>query len=231
MATKKVAPASQAGLVGAAPVNGAAAPAVVPPHLQPKPAAKKPVVKVERKTSIQTVQNGLSSRKETEKTVPYVVLRKPTKPGGKVTRQIVQFIQVGDTEAAGHVRSMRICVVKGAAFGTNLNVGTTDLRKARLFQYGADFAHAKNARTVQPWDFRNDKAVQALYLLGFITSYELEFHRDEAKRLCDAFLAAEKAKQKSAKLNSFVAQVKLVAKEHGAAAVRDALKRARVIVA
>lgn len=234
------------------PLAQAIADGAVAPHKQPKPAAKKPAqatsvvpaqatrqltpavkkpaAKVERKQSLQTVQNGLSSRKETEKTVPYVLLRKPTKPGGKVTRQIINLISVSDTADASHVRPMRVCTVGGDTFGTNLGLNGISLRAARFFDYGRGIHHSKSAKTVQPWDLNNDNVVRALEKLGAITKFELEFHLEEAARRRSAFETAQLDKvareQRVAALSNLKKATREAVRKFGAPLVRTALKTA-----
>jgi hypothetical protein len=192
-------------------------------------------ISVERKTSLETVQNGLSSRKDTEKTVPYVLLRKPTKIGGRVTRQIINFITVGDTVQESHTRSMRIVVIQGHVWGTNYNVpgsGVTDVRKARFFHYTAATGtpHGLSAKTVEPWSNLNDAAVMALTKLGAITQFELEFHLDEAKRRRITMENDRKMKAVQAKnrqdLSELTALAKTVVKAQGLSVARGALRKA-----
>jgi hypothetical protein len=204
-------------------------------HIQ-VPAVKAPTkveVRVTRKPSVQTVQTGLSSRKDTGKTVPYVLLRKPTKPHGKVTRQIINFINVGETQDSSHVQPMRVAVVNCTVYGTNLGQGSINLRTARFFQYVQSFAHGKTARTVQAWDVNNEDAIRALRMFGAITQYELEWHLDQAKLSYEAFLKAaadkNKAARKKLELTQLKAKLKTLAKDYGDKAVRDVARAALVM--
>lgn len=146
---------------------------------------KKVIGAVNRKPTLATVK-ATSSKVQTEKTIPYVLMRKPTKLAVKPTRSIVNFIKVGNTEEASHVRPIRIAVVQGGAYGTNLNVngGVSDVRKARFFEYGrGNLLTVKTARGARPWDYGNEEAIRALEKLGAINKYELEFHLEETERL------------------------------------------------
>jgi len=251
MVTKKVStPASVAGLVNTAmaatATNVAVAPAptkrvinvavkpvaVKPAAPAPAPVKVAPVKVAARKKSIQTVQNGLSSRKETDKTTPYVLIRKPVSRFAKPTRQIVQFIEVNDTQEPHHVRSMRVCVVDGYTFGTNLNQVGNDLRKARVFAYSTVTTHGKTSKTVQPWDSGNNTAVKALQMLGFITQYELEYHLGETKIRKSDFEAAAaakaKAKQRADELKALTANIRALVKTHGISSVTATVRQAGI---
>lgn len=194
-----------------------------------KAAARKPQPIV-RKETLASVK-ATSSKAETEKTAPYVLMRKATKPGAKATRSIVNFITVGDTAEASHVRPMRIAIVGGEAYGTNLNVvsgGVFDVRKARFFEYGRRLQHGKSAKTVQPWDIGNENAIRALEKLGAISKHDLEFHLEETKRRQTyAATAAElriKITQRQRDVASFKALGRKLAREHGITFVRQALR-------
>jgi hypothetical protein len=212
----------------------------VPPHLQPKPAAK-PLDQVKKATKSSPRKETLaavkatSSKAQTENTIPYVLLRKATKPGAKATRSIVNFIIVGDTAEAHHVRPVRIAIVGGDAYGTNYSVpgssvigGVNDIRKARFFEYGRRLQHGKSAKTVSAWDIGNEQAIRALEKLGAISKYDLEFHLEEAKRRKAYNDASEQAKARTAKhkdeLANLKALIKRVVKDQGSVAVRQAIR-------
>lgn len=198
-------------------------PAAIPTKPTTIPAAK-PVAA--RKPSISTVKSP-SIRKETDKTTPYVLMRKPTTTQGKATRQIVNFIEVGDTKEASHVRPIRVAVVNGYTFGTNFPSTVTSLKGARVFAYSTVQPHGLTAAKVQPWSRGNEDAIRALELLGLITKYELEFHLAETTRLKDEDDAAAKAKAKQAQAKTELAALtdlaKAAVKAHGLSAVRTAL--------
>lgn len=183
------------------------------------------VIPAVRKPSISTVKSP-SVAKETEKTTPYVLMRKPT-VGQKATRQIVNFIEVGDTKEASHVRPIRVAVVNGYTFGTNYPSTVTQLKGARVFAYSTVAPHGLTAAKVQPWSKGNEDAVRALELLGLITKYELEFHLAETKRLYDEYQASVKMLVKKAQatteLKALANMAKAAVKAHGLTAVRSAL--------
>lgn len=220
VATPVVVPAVQAtpfntpnGKPAAIPVSNAKS-AVIPPHLQSKPAAKKLVaVKIERKETLATVR-AMSSKQETEKTIPFVLMRRG-KQGAKATRSIVNFIQVADTKEASHVRAIRIAIVNGEAYGTNYNVpnsGITDVRKARFFVYSDFHLGNKTAKKAQPWDFANEDVVRALEKLSVISKYDLEFHLAETKRRSEYEVAIKASQAKKVAEASDLAALKQLAK-------------------
>jgi hypothetical protein len=193
---------------------------------------RKVEVKVERKASIQTQKNEKLAT-PSDRSFPVVLLAKPS-VGMLAKRQVLNIIQVGDTVEPHHVRSIRVAVVDGRAFGTNHSpkgtVGSVPLNKALVFGYNWHPIAGRTARTAQPWDEGNERVIKALEKLGLITKYELEFHIQETQRLKKIALQSAAAKDAAAKhksdVSALTALAKKVAKEQGLSVARGAVRKA-----
>lgn len=191
--------------------------------------APKTAAPAARKASVSTVK-APSVRKETDKTTPYVLIRKPVK-GTKVQRQIINVIEVGNTQEPSHVRPGRIAVAYGQVFGTNFPTTVSSLKGARVFAYNRRAMHDKSAKTIMPWHIGNQAVIEALHMLGLITAYELEFHNSESEKMEALHVAESNTKARAAKqkheLKALAKLAKASIAEYGVAATQVALRKVK----
>lgn len=143
---------------------------------------------------------------------------------GQSRRIPISIEVIGDTKQPSYTRNMRVVVVDGVTYGINAGHTLADLKRLHVFAYGsaADTAAllaSQAGKVAQPWHDASICGVNALYMLGIIKEYELQYHLSEATKLRLAAeakaLAASRASQLRTDLAQLRSQVEGMRKLHG----------------
>jgi len=156
--------------------------------------------------------------------------------GAKTVRHRINIQVVSDTpyQPIAH-QWVRVAVVDGIPFGVDPLHIDMSLRSLHLFAYGAKALQAQSLREVeeyektppQAWDTLSLVGVKALFLLGYLTQAEHQFHVEAAyaqRKLFDASTdKKEKARRQKEDLTSLSKSISSLTTQYGKQAVLKVL--------